>query len=58
MVVLDARDRASGLLSGLSASYVEVRFSGPDGLGRQFVPVTVTEAGPERTLGCLAGAAA
>jgi threonylcarbamoyladenosine tRNA methylthiotransferase MtaB len=58
VVVLDARDRASGLLSGLSASYVEIRFAGPDGLGRQFVPVAVTEAGPEATLGCLAGAAA
>jgi threonylcarbamoyladenosine tRNA methylthiotransferase MtaB len=58
VVVLDARDRDSGLLAGLSASYVEVRFAGPDGLGRQFVPVTVTEAGREATLGCLAGAAA
>jgi threonylcarbamoyladenosine tRNA methylthiotransferase MtaB len=58
VVVLDARDRAAGLLTGLSASYVEVRFAGPDGLGRQFVPVTVTEARREATLGCLAGAAA
>lgn len=50
-VVLGARDRQSGLLAGLYANYVEVRFPGPDGLERRLVPVTVTEVRPGSTVG-------
>ncbi len=53
MLVLDAPDRATGLRAGLTSNYVEVLFSGPDELGRRFVPVRVTECGRERTLGDL-----
>jgi threonylcarbamoyladenosine tRNA methylthiotransferase MtaB len=53
VLVLDAPDRATGLRAGLTSNYVEVLFSGPDGLGRRFVPVRVTECGRERTLGDL-----
>jgi threonylcarbamoyladenosine tRNA methylthiotransferase MtaB len=58
VLVLDTADRSTGLLTGLSASYVEVHFAGPRGLGRQFVPVRLTEAAPRVTLGLLVGAAA
>jgi threonylcarbamoyladenosine tRNA methylthiotransferase MtaB len=58
VLVLEARHRPTGLLAGLTATYVEVAFAGPDGLGRQFVPVTVTSATPEVTLARLAGAPA
>jgi threonylcarbamoyladenosine tRNA methylthiotransferase MtaB len=54
-LVLESRDRETGLLAGLTASYVEVAFAGPDGLGRRIVPVAVTEAFPAATRGRLAG---
>ncbi|HVQ77077.1 MAG TPA: tRNA (N(6)-L-threonylcarbamoyladenosine(37)-C(2))-methylthiotransferase MtaB [Candidatus Binatia bacterium] len=54
-LVLESRDRATGLLAGLTASYVEVALAGPDGLGRRIVPVAVTEAVPGATRGRLAG---
>ncbi len=49
--VLDARDRTSGLLAGLSGNYVEVLFVGPDEWMRQFLPVRVTGVAPGRTVG-------
>jgi threonylcarbamoyladenosine tRNA methylthiotransferase MtaB len=49
-LVLEARDRRTGLLAGLTAGYVEVLFEGPDTLGRRVVPLRITEAGPDRTL--------
>lgn len=50
-VVLDARDRRTGLLAGLTDNYVEVLFDGPDTLGRRVVPLTITEARADRTHG-------
>ena len=52
-LVLEARDRATGRAVALTGHYVEVQIDAPDGLARRFVDVTVTEAGPERTLGRL-----
>jgi len=52
-VVLDARDRQTGLLAGLTDNYVEVLFDGPDTLGRRVVPLTITEARADRTHGQL-----
>jgi threonylcarbamoyladenosine tRNA methylthiotransferase MtaB len=52
-VVLDARDRRTGLLAGLTDNYVEVLFDGPDALGRRVVPLTITEASADRTHGRL-----
>jgi len=57
-LVLEARDRATGLLSGLTANYVEVLFAGPDRLARGFVPVTITDCRPEGTFGRLEGSIA
>ena len=57
-LVLEARDRATGLLSGLTANYVEVLFDGPDRLARRFVPVTITDCRPEGTFGRLEGSIA
>jgi threonylcarbamoyladenosine tRNA methylthiotransferase MtaB len=53
VLVLEQRHPATGLRVGLTANYVEVLFRGPEGLGRRFVPVTVTEARPDLTLGRL-----
>jgi threonylcarbamoyladenosine tRNA methylthiotransferase MtaB len=53
-LVLETRDRATGLAVALTGHYVEVQLDAPDGLARRFVDVMVTEAGPERTLGRLA----
>ena len=56
--VLEARDRATGLLAGLTSNYVEVLFEGPDSLGRRMVPLQITEVRGERTYGRLAEAIA
>ena len=56
--VLEARDRQSGLLSGLTSNYVEVLFEGPDRLGRRFVEVEITEVRGDRTHGRLVEATA
>jgi threonylcarbamoyladenosine tRNA methylthiotransferase MtaB len=53
-VVLDARDRRTGRLAGLTDNYVEVLFDGPDRLGRRVVPLTITEARAEGTYARLA----
>lgn len=57
-VVLEARDRQTGLLSGLTANYVEVLFEGPDTLGRRMVPLEITEVRADRAYGRLAEAGA
>jgi threonylcarbamoyladenosine tRNA methylthiotransferase MtaB len=53
VLVLDALDRVTGLRTGLTGNYVEVHFPGPANLGRRFLPVTITDCSPERTLGTL-----
>jgi threonylcarbamoyladenosine tRNA methylthiotransferase MtaB len=52
-VVLEARDRRTGLLAGLTDNYVEVLFEGPDTLGRRVVSLTITEARADGTHGQL-----
>jgi len=42
VLVLEER-RADGRLTGLTSNYVEVSFAGPDGLGRRFATVRLTE---------------
>jgi threonylcarbamoyladenosine tRNA methylthiotransferase MtaB len=53
-LVLEARDRQTGLLSGLTSNYVEVLFAGPDSLGRQIVPLEITGVRGECAYGRLA----
>jgi threonylcarbamoyladenosine tRNA methylthiotransferase MtaB len=53
VLVLETRDRATGLLSGLTSNYVEVVFAGPADLARRFASVTVAEATVDRTGGIL-----
>jgi threonylcarbamoyladenosine tRNA methylthiotransferase MtaB len=52
-LVLEERDRETGLLSGLTSNYVEVLFAGPDGLGRRIVPLHIAEVRGDRTYGRL-----
>lgn len=54
VLVLETRDKATGLLIGLTGNYVELLFDGPDSLMRQFVNVTVTQIRPEGIWGTLA----
>jgi threonylcarbamoyladenosine tRNA methylthiotransferase MtaB len=58
VLVLDASDGNTGLRTGLTGNYVEVRFPGPVGLGRRFLPVTITDCSAEGTLGTLETATA
>jgi threonylcarbamoyladenosine tRNA methylthiotransferase MtaB len=53
LLVLDTPDRLTGLRAGLTGNYVEVRFPGPAGLGRRFLPVTITDCSPVGTFGTL-----
>ena len=53
-LVLESRDPQTGGLVGLTSSYVEVVFDGPDALMRRMVPVEVTAADADRTAGRLA----
>jgi threonylcarbamoyladenosine tRNA methylthiotransferase MtaB len=53
VLVLEARDHQTGLLSGLTSNYVEVLFPGPDGLGRRIATVEIAEVRGERTHGRL-----
>jgi threonylcarbamoyladenosine tRNA methylthiotransferase MtaB len=46
VLVLETRDRASGALVGLTGSYVEVAFDGPDALMRRVARVRITGAEP------------
>ena len=54
VLVLTARDRGTGLLSGLTSNYVEVLLDGPDALARHFARVTITDAEPDHTFARLA----
>ncbi|MFQ5897099.1 MAG: tRNA (N(6)-L-threonylcarbamoyladenosine(37)-C(2))-methylthiotransferase MtaB [Candidatus Methylomirabilia bacterium] len=54
VLVLEDRDRTSGLLVGLTGNYVPVLFEGPDSLMTKLVTVTVTDVDPRRTSGVLA----
>jgi len=58
VLVLDAPDRPTGLLAGLTSNYVEVLFLGPEGLGRQMATVEITEVHGDRTYGRLVEAGA
>ncbi len=53
LLVLETRDKATGCLAGLSRSYVEVLFDGPDTLMGELAHVTVTDVQPGRTFGRL-----
>lgn len=53
VLVLDASDRSTGLLAGLTSNYVEVLFPGPEGLGRRMATVEITEVRGDRTYGRL-----
>ena len=53
VLVLDARDRRTGLRSGLTSNYVEVLFSGPDDLGRRMATIEIAEVRGDRTHGRL-----
>jgi threonylcarbamoyladenosine tRNA methylthiotransferase MtaB len=50
VVVLDDRDRDSGLLHGVSDNYLSVLFHGPDSLKGTLVDVRVEEVGPSGVL--------
>ncbi|MBI4610004.1 MAG: tRNA (N(6)-L-threonylcarbamoyladenosine(37)-C(2))-methylthiotransferase MtaB [Candidatus Rokubacteria bacterium] len=56
LLVLETRDRASGLLAGLSGNYIEVLFDGPDELMGGLASVAVADVQPGRTFGTLLGA--
>jgi tRNA A37 methylthiotransferase MiaB len=58
VLVLEGRDRRTGLRSGLTANYVEVQFPGRDEPGRRIVTVEITDVQGERTLGRLVEAGA
>jgi len=58
VLVLDASDRRTGLLAGLTSNYVEVLFPGPQGLGRRMATVEITEVRGDRTYGRLVEAGA
>jgi threonylcarbamoyladenosine tRNA methylthiotransferase MtaB len=55
VLVLEER-RADGLVTGLTSNYVEVSFAGPEGLGRRFVTVRLTEADRRGARGVLEAA--
>jgi threonylcarbamoyladenosine tRNA methylthiotransferase MtaB len=58
VLVLDASDRRTGLLAGLTSNYVEVLFPGPQDLGRRMATVEITEVRGDRTYGRLVEAGA
>ena len=51
VLVLETRDRETGRLVGLTGSYAEVVFEGPDSLARGLAQVRVTAAGENRAKG-------
>jgi threonylcarbamoyladenosine tRNA methylthiotransferase MtaB len=55
VLVLEER-RADGELTGLTSNYVEVSFAGPEGLGRRFVTVRLTETDRRGARGILEAA--
>jgi threonylcarbamoyladenosine tRNA methylthiotransferase MtaB len=50
-VLVESRQRGSGLLTGLTDNYLRVQFDGPDSWRGQLVPVRVTSAGAEGVAG-------
>jgi threonylcarbamoyladenosine tRNA methylthiotransferase MtaB len=52
-VLVEQRDKESGLLSGLTPNYLRVHFEGPDSLRGQIVPITVASAAPGEAFGSL-----
>jgi threonylcarbamoyladenosine tRNA methylthiotransferase MtaB len=55
VVVLEGR-REGGMLTGLTSNFVEVTFRGPEGLGRRFATVRLTEADGSGARGVLEAA--
>lgn len=55
VLVLEER-QADGRLTGLTSNYVEVSFAGPEGLGRRFAPVRLTETDRRGARGVLEAA--
>ena len=55
VLVLETRDKATGLLSGLTSDYLEVLFPGDDRLMRRYLATRVIEITPDRTFGMLVG---
>jgi threonylcarbamoyladenosine tRNA methylthiotransferase MtaB len=55
VVVLEGR-REGGMLTGLTSNFVEVAFQGPEGLGRRFATVRLTEADGSGARGVLEAA--
>ena len=55
VVVLEGR-QAEGALAGLTSNFVEVTFAGPEGLGRRFATVRITEADRRGARGVLEAA--
>jgi threonylcarbamoyladenosine tRNA methylthiotransferase MtaB len=53
VLVLDAPDRATGLRTGLTSNYVEVRFPGDAAVARRFASVTITACTATDTRGTL-----
>lgn len=53
VLVLDARDRRTGLRSGLTSNYVEVLFPGPEDIGRRMATIEIAEVRGDRTHGRL-----
>ena len=53
VLVLDASDRATGLRTGLTSNYIEVRFPGEGHPARRFVPLTITACTDTDTRGTL-----
>jgi threonylcarbamoyladenosine tRNA methylthiotransferase MtaB len=53
-LVESTRDRGTGMLRGVSDSYLKVLLEGPDALANTIVPVTVVRAGKGRVHGRLA----
>ncbi len=51
VLVLEAREKETGWLVGLTGNYVEVAFPGPPTLAREIVRLRVTAATGERTVG-------
>ncbi len=56
VLILETRDKPTGLLIGLTDNYIEVLFAGADDLMRRSLTVRVAEVTPDRTLGELVDA--
>ncbi len=56
LLVLDERDRVSGLLQGVSDNYLTIHFEGPESLKGQIVELRVERVSPEGVFGRMPGA--